>query len=79
MRKPHTNTGGWGEEKQKGRKRKTKEKQKKKRQKVMEEREREKNIKVFTLRKRLQTFAGVVLTEMMLLAISIFQKCCCSL
>lgn len=38
----------------------------------MEEREREKNIKVFTLRKRLQTLVGVVLTEMMLLMISIF-------
>lgn len=38
----------------------------------MEEREREKNIKVFTLRKRLQVFVGVELTEMVLLMISIF-------
>lgn len=38
----------------------------------MEEREREKNIKVFTLRKRLQVFVGVELTEMVLLTISIF-------
>lgn len=38
----------------------------------MEKREREKNIKVFTLRKRLQVFVGVELTEMVLLTISIF-------
>lgn len=44
----------------------------------MEEREREKNIKVFTLRKRLQVFVGVELTEMVLLTISIFEKLCCS-
>lgn len=44
----------------------------------MEKREREKNIKVFTLRKRLQVFVGVELTEMVLLTISIFEKLCCS-